>query len=66
MNYEKIYYQFLDYFKTVSIENRLKSRNKYDERLKKEYIYCEVHHIIPKSLNGSNNCKRFDALSTNT
>lgn len=53
MNYFKIYEDFIEYCKTVKIRDRMMKRNKDDKRLNKGYIYSEVHHIIPRSLNGS-------------
>ncbi len=46
MNYTKIYQKIIDKAKK---ENRVK--RKYDDL---NYVYYEQHHIIPKSLGGSN------------
>jgi hypothetical protein len=53
MDYKKLYYKLCNYCKTVDINERIKSRNKLDERLCKEYIYTENHHIIPKHSGGT-------------
>jgi hypothetical protein len=53
MNYKKIHDQFIAYFKTTNPRARLKKRNSNDSRLMNKTIYQEVHHIIPRSLGGS-------------
>jgi hypothetical protein len=52
MDYKKLYYKLCNYCKTVDITERMKVRDKLDERLYKEYIYTENHHIIPKHAGG--------------
>jgi len=54
MNYKLVYKKFIEYCKYTDIKTRLKNRNIKDERINKKYIYKERHHIIPKSINGSN------------
>jgi len=61
MNYKKIYDKFLDYFKNTSPRQRLEKRNPKDGRLKEE-LYTELHHILPKSLGGSNDMKNLVRL----
>lgn len=53
MHYEEIHNKFLKYFKDTTVRERLYKRNPSDERLTKEYIYSENHHIIPRSIGGS-------------
>lgn len=48
MNYKHVYDQL--------IEKRRKSV------LRKSETYCEVHHIVPKSLGGKNNAKNLICL----
>lgn len=45
MNYQKIYDQLIDKRKKYPL-----TKNKKDPN----YVYCETHHIIPKSLGGTN------------
>jgi hypothetical protein len=52
MDYKKLYYKLCNYCKTVDIVDRMKARNKLDERLGSDYIYTENHHIIPKHSGG--------------
>ena len=54
MNYEKIYYQIIN--KAIFEEN-------FGIRYKNNKIYYEKHHIIPKSLGGSNNKKNLALLT---
>lgn len=53
MNYEKIYLQLCTYCKKTTPRERLSRRNPQDIRLESEFIYTETHHILPKSLGGS-------------
>lgn len=46
MNYEKVYYQIIN--KAIFEENKA-------IRYKGNGVYYEIHHIIPKSLNGTDN-----------
>lgn len=55
MNYLKIYEKFINYCKQTIPQERLEKRNINDLRLNDEYLYTEIHHIIPRSLGGSNN-----------
>lgn len=52
MNYKKIHDQLIEYCKSTQPRLRILSRNSKDIRLSKDYIYVEIHHIIPKSLGG--------------
>lgn len=52
MDYKKLYYRLCNYCKTVDINERIKTRNKLDERLNNDYIYTENHHIIPRHSGG--------------
>jgi len=52
MNYLRIYEKFINYCKIITPRERLKKRNKLDPRLNDEYLYTEIHHIIPRSLGG--------------
>lgn len=54
MNYDKLYKNFIKYCKSTSPRDRLQLRNNKDERLLKEHIYVENHHIIPTSVGGNN------------
>ena len=54
MHYEEIHNKFLKYFKVTTVRERLYKRNPSDERLTKEYIYSENHHIVPRSIVGDN------------
>ena len=53
MDYLKIYENFINYCKITTPRERLEKRNKLDPRLKDEYLYTEIHHIIPRSLGGT-------------
>lgn len=55
MDYKKLYYRLCKYCKETEITERIIKRNKEDKRLTSDYIYSEIHHIIPKHSNGSNN-----------
>lgn len=46
MNYEKNYYDYITYVKSL---NRIKSDSDSEK-----YVYFEIHHIIPKSIGGLN------------
>jgi len=52
VDYKKLYFNFLEYFKTTNFKDRLIRRNKHDFRRSMDYIYTEKHHIIPKHNNG--------------
>lgn len=62
MNYNKIYYTFIDYVKNTSYIERLIKRNKLDNRLVKLDVYTEIHHIIPTSLGGTNDINNLITL----
>ena len=52
MNYEKNYYDYCSYVKTL---NRKKEKRLLkDGSLNPNYVYYEIHHILPKSIGGSN------------
>lgn len=53
MNYELIHNKIIKYCRSTTPKMRLIKRNKFDERLKTDSVYVEVHHIIPRSLGGS-------------
>ena len=56
MNYKRIYEEFIKYCKNTSPKERLYNRDKNDFRIiAKMKIYIENHHIIPRSLGGSDN-----------
>lgn len=55
MDYRKLYYRLCNYCKKTDINERMRVRNNLDERLGKDYIYTEVHHIIPKHSGGLDN-----------
>jgi len=55
MNYIKIHEKFISYFKSTTVSERLKLRNRFDYRLTDSnngYLYTEIHHITPRSLGG--------------
>lgn len=54
MDYIKLYYTLCTYCKETPILERITKRNSSDERLLKDYIYTEKHHIIPKHAGGTN------------
>lgn len=54
MKYTKIHDRFIKYFRETKLRDRLERRDSKDERLDKDYIYTEVHHILPRSLDGDN------------
>lgn len=54
MDYKKLYYNLCNYCRQTSVEVRIKNRNGFDERLSDDFIYTELHHIIPKHSNGNN------------
>lgn len=47
MDYERIYYDLIDYCKNTNVNERLLRRNQSDIRIKNEYVYQENHHIVP-------------------
>jgi len=55
MNYLKLYDKFINYCKNTTPKKRLQKRNKFDLRLQNDYLYTEIHHIIPRSLGGDDN-----------
>lgn len=55
MNYEKLYFDYINYIKSL---NR-KHYKKYDKR----YVYYEKHHIIPKSLGGTDDLNNLVLLT---
>ena len=54
MDYKNIHDLFIKYFKTTSIRDRMLKRNPNDYRIYEDYIYSEIHHIIPRSQGGDN------------
>jgi hypothetical protein len=52
MNYKQIHDKLINYCKNSTPKMRLEKRNKNDERLNKNSLYVEIHHIIPRSLEG--------------
>lgn len=54
MNYENIYLIFCEHFKKTTPLERLQARDPLDVRLSKNKLYTERHHILPKSLGGTN------------
>jgi len=57
MNYKLIHDKLIHYCNTVPPLMRLTQRNKNDERLNSSSLYMEVHHIIPRSLGGTDEIK---------
>lgn len=53
MNYKNIHDRLIEYCKQTPPRFRLEQRNLRDLRLKNTHIYVEVHHIIPRSLGGT-------------
>jgi HNH endonuclease len=53
MDYKKIHNQLIDYCNKTTPRYRLEQRNLKDPRLKNTHLYVEVHHIIPRSLGGT-------------
>lgn len=53
MNYQLIYDKFINLVSSTTPRERLNNRNPKDFRLKDDYIYTENHHILPKSLGGT-------------
>lgn len=53
MNYKLTHDALINYCNTVSPLMRLRRRNKNDERLNGSSLYVEIHHIIPRSLGGT-------------
>ena len=53
MDYERLYLRFCSAFKKSNPRERLYSRNKNNKRLFLDKIYTEYHHILPKSLGGT-------------
>lgn len=54
MDYKNIYESYMRSFQQTSPRERLEKRNPLDERLEKEYLYTENHHILPGALGGKN------------
>jgi len=54
MNYDQLYRRFIHYCQTTTVRSRLVSRNKTDFRISKQNIYTEIHHIVPRSIGGTN------------
>lgn len=52
MNYLNIHNKLVNYARTVTPRDRIRNRNKNDVRLNSVSLYVEVHHIIPRSLDG--------------
>jgi hypothetical protein len=53
MDYIKLYYTLCTYCKETPLHERISKRNSNDDRLQKNYIYTEKHHIIPKHSGGT-------------
>jgi hypothetical protein len=53
MDYKLFESRFIDYLRKTEPKVRLQSRNPLDERLIDSKLYIEIHHIIPKSLGGT-------------
>jgi hypothetical protein len=53
MNYCKIYTNFMEYVTNTSPFERMVGRNKNDFRKDYDKLYTESHHILPKSLGGT-------------
>lgn len=54
MDYKKIHDTLINYCKTTKSMDRLKNRSPDDQRLSCVSLYVEVHHVIPRSLGGTN------------
>lgn len=59
MKYNLIHDKFIEYFRNTTPKSRLIIRNKNDKRLNLKYLYVEIHHILPRSLGGTDD---FDNL----
>lgn len=53
MDYVKLYDKFINYCKETTPRERLEKRDRSDNRLKKDKLYVEAHHIVPRSEDGS-------------
>ncbi len=53
MNYIKLYNTCIEYFKSTTAIEQLIIRNSLDKRILKNVLYTETHHILPRSLGGS-------------
>lgn len=53
MNYKQIHDLFVEKCKQTKPKDRLMERNSEDARLKNNCLYVEIHHVIPRSLGGS-------------
>lgn len=62
MNYTKLYNRYIEYFKTTTPIERLIIRNSSDTRILKNILYTENHHILPRSLGGSDSIKNLVIL----
>lgn len=63
MNYEDLYLKMCIFFKKTNFRERLQKRDKNDFRLLNEKIYIEKHHILPKSLGGTDDsCNLIEVL----
>lgn len=55
MDYNKLYFKLMDYCKETTPIERIIKRNKTDDRIGKDNLYTEKHHIIPKHDCGNDN-----------
>ena len=55
MNYKKLYFDYINYIKTLN-------RKRYKKN-DKRYVYYEKHHIIPRSLGGTNDLNNLVLLT---
>lgn len=53
MDYKLFETRFIEHIRKTTPKERLSSRNPLDERLLSNSLYVEIHHIIPRSLGGT-------------
>lgn len=62
MNYKQIHDKLVNYARSTSPRDRINKRSPDDERLCSESIYVEIHHIIPRSLDGNDSSENLVEL----
>lgn len=62
MNYKKIHDNIIKDARGTPIKDRIKRRNPLDKRLSDTTVYVEIHHIIPRSLGGTDEPKNLVEL----
>lgn len=53
MNYKNLYDKFVSHCQSTDPRKRMLERNQHDFRLQYDSLYTEVHHIIPRSVGGT-------------